>query len=128
MIKTHTDEMIDPRVGDVVRSDGMPDVIEIKDFVIAAEKYGFIFGDDSLGGINPEFCTLMHRPFEVGDEIEVADIGFMNSYWDDAIFSLFHQGRIESTDTYKGRFYSELYRHKDPALHDHPTYQQEKAA
>lgn len=97
MIKTYCGEMIEPRVGDVVLN--------------GCGKFNWTVDEDNFCGHCLESCTLLHRPFQVGDEVEVECI-------DDSWKPLDHRYGDKDLDAFVAAV-SGL-RHKNPAWRDHP--------
>ena len=139
--------MVEPRVGDVV---GVPFVAEktvsltlTKIFSDTDMVYGKINNPDSMYRYmepKQKFCTLLHRPFQVGDEVENGFWINDNSAWYPKgcpRFNVLHAGKI--IEVHEGNGYiiqleningikttyasaeSET-RHKNPAWRDHPEW------
>jgi len=117
MIKTESGEMIEPRVGDVIRWDdgsGYDDAMR----VVRAEKLECINTEtENHCWPVPECCTLLHRPFQVGDEVVIrqsasADMGYCE--------------RWEETHTLDASMLDDLSifepEHKNPAWRDHSEW------
>ena len=71
MINTHSGEMVEPRVGDVVGMGGREYVLG--DFNASAkEAYACVNKKMHIGMLSAlPVPTLLHRPFQEGDDIEV---------------------------------------------------------
>ena len=101
MIKTHSGEMIEARAGDIVRcsvaaQDGSTDVVlNCSEDVQAASGVGNY--------------TLLHRPFQVGDEI----------------FSIV-DGCRETPDIYCDLNGVDSVKHRNPSWRNHPDWENSK--
>ena len=108
MIKTHSGKKIAPRVGDVVRNERN----QIWTLTEICINNGFIPFYPEAYVIDD--CTLMHRLFEVGDEMVLTSNPAKNRIPKDepAIAFILSFGPCH---------------HKDEALRDHPDYRAEDA-
>jgi len=114
MIKTESGEMIEPRVGDVVKchwpSTGETweeaPVFEIHSLAIEGKAWFTEAGCADLSD-----CTILHRPFQVGDEIEM---NCRIKGWSGDVFQT-HDYEYLKAGTWE-------YRHKNPAWRDHSEW------
>lgn len=118
-IKSHTGEMVEARVGMKYSHEyGNYELFTIKNFednfIIAEVKYADVWRHD------PKYCTMLHCPFQVGDEVEA--LGQQFGYPDEWL----EYGKLELSDIedIKNGTNSE-FRHTNPALRDAPDYRRE---
>lgn len=124
MIKTHTGEMIEPRVGDVVQTEKISWMTKLPK-IIKVNTVLNTFGQRLINMYYPyDTCTLLHRPFQVGDVVKA---------FNDAPN---HKGseiieHDENTVTLKNifkvdgvRLPKRIFIHKNPAWRDHPDWKQ----
>lgn len=106
-IKSHTGDMVEARVDDVVN------VVGIGKQTISHFVDGLIRLDRKFADYHPVCCTLVHRPFQVGDETE-----FLSTFPNNWV----ENGKIE-TQLHADRCNASLrVRHSNPALRDAPEY------
>lgn len=112
MINTHSGEMIEPRVGDVVRLGQLTIDVELTTYDIECDE--LVRGNRVTQW---SVCTLMHRPFEVGDFFDV----LIDGEWRPGL------GGISEDDPdhtkHMNSCCEKLYRHKDIPWRSHPDYQ-----
>lgn len=105
MINTYLDKPVEPRAGDKL----IGPLGVVKEVRYLLNNNGIMFTDGTFAG-NGEDYTLLHRPFQVGDEqvrIEFSPI----------------QDQVEADMANQGKFtYQRL--HKNPAWRDHPDYKE----
>jgi len=113
-----TGEMVEARVGMVVCFHPS-EVFTISDVGRDIYFKGAEFGSESpMKTSLPELLTLLHCPFQVGDEVEVCDMGAMETYWDKKVFDFMDEKIINQDGEYKGVKYKKLFRHVNPNLRD----------
>ena len=119
MINTYSGEKIEPRVGDVVRWEGHKIVVTHVEGNMIAYFPGDALGFDFLP---QSACTLLHRPFQVGDEISELEYEGSASIKDFIIKDDKHR-RIIDIFIEDGET---ILRHKNPSWRDHPDYEGKK--
>ena len=103
MINTYSGEKIEPRVGDALDFDGKQFTYLIKDLCTGC------ISEDGIDFYDEEDCTLLHRPFQVGDEYEYPG--------QEGVFSFV----VESESLLPLECI-----HKNPSWRDHPDYEGKK--
>jgi len=125
-IRTESGVMVEARVGDVVRFDEFTSLDKVK--IIIVDKVNVhLRGIDFVGSGNiaylPALCTLLHRPFAVGDDVE-------QEVHPDCWESQAKISCIDKSGVWCGNSpqvlvsqFGEHIRHADPALRDHSQYE-----
>ena len=122
-IKSHTGEMIEPRVGMII-SHPIIDVSPLKITLISETPFGFwvsCIDDSSIEyDVKPSDCTLLHAPFMVGDEYHVYReglCGFEDRWFEGQFFD-----SQEDADLANSGKLAMQRRHADPNLRNSPNY------
>jgi hypothetical protein len=106
LIRTESGVMVEPRLKDVVEAFWTRCTIEM--IGSTRLKLKPIDADFDLMVVNPDECELLHRPFAIGDLVNVNQVG------DFAVFTI--------EQFYTDMLKSESVRHADHALRDHSEY------
>ncbi len=123
-IKTHSGEMVEARLRMLGTKLGVDGEWEIIDFIqdelrLRRDRRGFL---SVTCFSKPEDFTLLHVPFEIGDDAEILDV--QTGKW--------HLTKIDDEDLNMAKrhgsiFYDWLtkFRHANPSLRDSPDYKPE---
>ena len=140
MINTYLNEKIEPRVGDIITNyniafakQHLNDIsvcFPITGIYMDRRGYYMTF-EGGFSRLPAEGYTLLHRPFQAGDEVEYLDIGAQENYWvphhpliNKDLFEIELEAKNPNCQLYKGTTYKQRLRHKNPALRDHPDYKE----
>jgi hypothetical protein len=119
MINTENHGLIEPRVKDWCRIVFTDEVVEGEIVQVFEGKCCIL--EQKISGShsrmytvdwNSDYCTLLHRPFEVGDEVQYLDEG-----------GLWFDGRTLSQHSINTGLLDRMtFRHKNPAYRDHSEW------
>ncbi len=110
MINTHSGEMVEPRIGDVIRT------LTGRIFTIDDIRGDMVYEDiEEQLGASSNGCTLLHRPFVIGDEVQKLDDFNVWDNWNYHVLD--NEKELGIAESKPDR-----HRHKNPAWRDHPDY------